>query len=219
MTYQAGTRPARRSGNGAMRIGVAAALGVTLVAAMALDTTVVRIGSENDARTAAFSPEQFGASQFPTVQADVEARAVAAPELAAAIAADKAAASVKYGVAAGTGAVMAVKFTGVVGEGKSGVYKVAVPDLPPELTVRVQTGPAINGTDLRDATGKIGFDQFKNQIEYQNAGSALNNAMKSQVLAGIDGASLPGKTITVTGVFKLINPKSWLVTPVRLEVQ
>src|SRR5690606_25837565 len=116
--------------------------------------------------------------EFPKVQADVEARAVDAPTLAAAIAADKDGAAKQYGVAAGVGPVMAVKFTGVVGEGKSGIYNVAVPDIGEVPRIRVQTGPAINGTDLRDATGKITFGQFKNQIEYQNAGSALNNEMK-----------------------------------------
>ncbi|MGT2466735.1 DUF2291 family protein [Mesorhizobium atlanticum] len=29
-----------------------------------------------------------------------------------------------------------------------------------------RSGPAINGTDLRDATGDIVFGKFKNQIEY-----------------------------------------------------
>ena len=85
--------------------------------------------------------------------------------------------------------------------------------------MRVQTGPAINGTDLRDATGTIEFGQFTNQIEYQNAGAALNDAMKEQVLADVETAELTGRTISVTGVFKLINPKSWLVTPVALEVR
>jgi predicted lipoprotein len=83
----------------------------------------------------------------------------------------------------------------------------------------VQTGPAINGTDLRDATGTITFEQFTNQIDYQNAGSALNKEMKAQVLSKIDNGNLTGKTLSVVGVFQLINPNSWLVTPVRLDVQ
>ena len=83
----------------------------------------------------------------------------------------------------------------------------------------MQTGPAINGTELRDAPGTIEFGQFTNQIEYQNAGAALNDEMKKQVLAGVNTANLNGKTITVTGAFRLINPKSWLVTPVRMSVE
>jgi predicted lipoprotein len=194
-------------------------LAIVVFAAMALDTTVVRIGSEHDVQEKKFSPQSFGAEQFPIIRESVEARAVEAVELATAIAADKKAAGEKYGVKTTTGPVLPVKFTGVVGERKSNYNVVAVEGLPPELTLRVQTGPALNGTDLRDATGKIEFGHFTNQIEYQDAGSAINNEVKKQVLAGIDPTALTGKTVTVIGVFKLVNPKNWIVTPVRLEVK
>jgi len=197
---------------------VIAAAALVLVVAMALDTKVVPIGS--DTQPATFSPETFGAAEFPKIQAGIEARAVDAPTLAAAVMKDKDAAAKQYGIAssAGVGSEISVKFTGVVGEGKSGVYVVAVQGLPDTITVKVQTGPAINGTSLRDATGTIQFGQFVNQIEYQNAGAALNKEMKKQVLAKIDTANLTGKTIAVIGAFKLINPKNWLVTPVKLDV-
>jgi predicted lipoprotein len=94
-----------------------------------------------------------------------------------------------------------------------------VAGVPSDLLIRVQTGPAINGTDLRDATGTISFGQFSNQIAYQNAGSALNDKLKQQVLSKIGTASLTGKTISVVGAFQLINPKGWLVTPATLSVQ
>ncbi len=133
--------------------------------------------------------------------------------------ADKKAAGEKYGVATSVGPVIPVKFTGVAGEHKANYNTVTVEGLPAELSVRVQTGPALNGTDLRDATGQIEFGQFKNQIEYQDAGSAINNEVKKVVLAGIDPAALNGKTVTVIGAFKLVNPKNWIVTPVRLDVK
>lgn len=195
-----------------------AAAALVLLIAMALDTKVVPIGS--DAQPQAFSPEAFGAAEFPKIQAGIEARAVDAPTLAAAIVKDKDAAAKQYGIAssAGVGSEISVKFTGVVGEGKSGIYVVAVQGIPDTITVKLQTGPAINGTSLRDATGTIQFGQFVNQIEYQNAGAALNKEMKKQVLAKIDTANLTGKTVAVIGAFKLINPKNWLVTPVKLDV-
>ena len=71
----------------------------------------------------------------------------------------------------------------------------------------------------RDATGEIQFGAFKNQIEYQNAGAGINNAMKKEVLAAIDPSALTGKTVSVVGAFTLVNPKNWLVTPVELKVQ
>lgn len=186
---------------------------------MALDTTVVEIGSERDVREKKFSPQTYGAEQFPIIKQSIETRAVDAVELATAIAADKKAAGEKYGVKTTTGPVMPVTLTGVVGERKANYNVVTVEGLPPEITVRVQTGPALNGTDLRDATGQIEFGHFTNQIEYQDAGSAINNEVKKQVLAGIDPTQLSGKTISVIGVFRLVNPKNWIITPVRLEVK
>ncbi|MQT14738.1 DUF2291 family protein [Segnochrobactrum spirostomi] len=196
-----------------------AAIAVVVVGAIALDTKVVRIGSAEDERQAGFSPEAYGATAFPKIQAAVEAKAVDAATLATALAADSAAATAKYGVASGTGPLFSVRFTGTVGTGKSGIYTVSVEGMPAGDGIRVQTGPAINGTELRDATGEIQFGQFKNQIEFQNAGSAINKEMKKQVLASVDTANLSGKTIKVVGVFRLLNPKNWLVTPVKLDVQ
>ena len=200
------------------RLVIAVVAAVVLIA-IGFDTKVVKIGSSDDVASQVFSPETFGTTEFPKIKAKITERAVDAKTLAAAIAADKNAAAKQYGVAAGVGAVMPVSFTGVVGEGKSGIYNVAVEGVPGEVRVRVQTGPAINGTDLRDATGEIQFGAFKNQIEYQNAGAGINNAMKKEVLGGIDAASLSGKTVSVVGAFTLVNPKNWLVTPVELKVQ
>ena len=198
---------------------VIAALAVLVVAAIALDTKVVKIGSDEDVANEVFSPEKFGSEEFPKIQSSIEERAVDATTLADAVVADKAAAAKQYGVPAGIGSVIPVTFTGVVGDGKSGIYNVAVDGMPPEIKIRVQTGPAINGTDLRDATGEIEFGHFTNQIEYQNAGAAINNEMKKQVLASVDTSTLKDKTISVVGAFTLVNPKNWLVTPVELKVQ
>ena len=192
---------------------------VIVIGAIAADTKVVKIGSEHDVREQGFQPETFGATEFPKVQADVEKRAVDAVTLANAVLADKKAAGEKYGVATTTGPVLPVSLTGTFGERKANLNEFKVDGIPEGITVRVQTGPAINGTDLRDATGKIEFGQFTNQIEYQDAGSAINNEMKKATLGGLDPEKLAGKTATVIGVFKLINPKNWLVTPVKVDVK
>jgi predicted lipoprotein len=216
------TQPAHAASapsKGNLKIIVSAVAAMVVIGAIALDTKVVKIGSASDVRQQAFSPETFGAEQFPQIQADVEKRAVAASELATAIVADKKAAGEKYGVATSTGPVIPVTLTGTFGARKSNTNEMKIDGLPPETVVRVQTGPAVNGTDLRDATGTIEFGQFTNQIQYQDAGSAINNEMKKAVFAGLDPDQLDGKTATVVGVFKLINPKNWLVTPVKVEVK
>ena len=192
---------------------------VVVLGLMALDTTVVHVGSARDTREAAFSAEAYGAKAYPSIRDAIVAKAVDAVTLAAAIAADKAAATAQYGTPGGVGPIFAVSFTGVVGERKSGIFTIAVPGMPDAPTVRLQTGPAINGTELRDATGTVTFGQFTNQIEYQDAGSALNDQVKAQVLEGLDRDTLAGRTVRVVGVFRLVNPKSWLVTPVSLVVE
>ena len=209
----------RRSRRG-VRAAIAAGLAVVLIVAMALSTKAVKIGSAGDTQVKAFDPAVYGEAQFPKTQAAIEGRAVSADTLATAIAKDQDAAGKQYGVAGGgIGPEISVKFTGVAGSEDAGIYTVKVPNVPDSVIIRVQTGPAINGTDLRDATGTISFEQFTNQIDYQNAGYAINTAMKKAVLSKVDTAKLTGKTISVVGVFQLINPNGWLVTPVKLDVK
>jgi predicted lipoprotein len=209
----------KRSRRG-VRAAIAVVLLLILIAAMALSTKAVKIGSVADTQVKTFDPDAYGVAQFPKSQVAIESRAVSADTLAAAIAKDQDAAGKQYGVAGGgIGPEISVKFTGVAGSEDSGIYTVKVPNVPDTVTIRVQTGPAINGTDLRDATGTISFEQFTNQIDYQNAGYAINAEMKKEVLSKIDASKLTGKTISVVGVFQLINPNGWLVTPVKLEVK
>ncbi|WP_459696857.1 DUF2291 family protein [Acidisoma sp. C75] len=191
---------------------------IVLLVAMGLNVRVVRIGSQAAATPGAFNPAAYGAREFPKIRAEIEKRAVDAATLAAAIAKNPDDAAKRYGVPGMIGPEYAVKFTGVAGQDTYGVYTVSIPGVPPSLTVRVQMGPAINGTAVRDATGTITFGQFTNQIDYQNAGSALNNEIKKQVLAKIATQKLTGKTISIVGAFQYVVPNSWLITPVAAEV-
>ncbi|OBQ92534.1 MULTISPECIES: DUF2291 domain-containing protein [unclassified Mesorhizobium] len=198
---------------------VAVGLGVVVLAAIALDTKVVQIGSSADVSQEAFSPDRFGEKEFPRIKAFVVEHAVNAATFGPAVMADKNAAAKQYGTASSTGAIIPVRLTAVAGEAKSGVYELKADGVPADIHVRVQAGPAINGTDLRDATGDIVFGKFKNQIEFQDAGSGINRAMKKATLDAIDTASLSGKTLEIFGVFRLINPKNWLITPVKVTVK
>jgi len=206
----------RKKVRAAVMLGLPA---VMLVAAMVLDTKVVAIGSNENVGATVFSPDNFGETEFPKLQKSIEDKSVDAVTLVTALQENRDAAVAKYGVPGSIGPAISVKFSGVVGQGRSGIYFVSVPGLPDDVRIRVQTGPAINGTDIRDATGTISFGQFKNQIEYQDAGAALNREMKKTVLSKLDTSTLTGKTISVVGVFQLVNPKSWLVAPVALEVK
>ncbi|MBK0332400.1 DUF2291 domain-containing protein [Brachybacterium halotolerans subsp. kimchii] len=191
---------------------IIAVLAVILVVA---GTKVVPDGQEVASGPAAFDKATYGPKTFPTIQKGIAEKAVAAPDLAASIEKDPEAAK-KEGVESAGNTVYATTFTGKVHDCESGICEVAVDGMPKDVSVRMQVGPAINGTDLRDATGTLGFGQFTNQIEYQDAGAALNEEMKKQVLD--PAGDLDGKTVTVTGAFTAINPQGWLVTPSDLEV-
>lgn len=195
------------------------AFAIAVAAGIGLDTTIVHIGSDADVRQQAFSPDAFGNAEFPRIQDFISRMAVDGVTIAPEVLADKAAAGAKYGTLSSTGSIMMVRLTGIMGEAKAGNYDFAVEGMPAEVKVRVQTGPAINGTDLRDAPGDIEFGAFRNQIEYQDAGSGINRAMKVAVLDGIDTSSLSGKTVEVVGAFRLVNPKNWLITPVAVVVK
>lgn len=208
----------RRLSAGAKR-GVWIGVIVLVLLGIVLGTRVVSSDDPLAQGAVDFDPATFGAENFPTVQSTIVDKATDATTLADAIAADPDAAAKEYAVQSSGGPVYSVTFTGVVGEGQSGIYEVTVDGVPDDLLIRVQTGPAINGTDLRDATGDITFGQFTNQIDFQNAASALNDELKKTVLADVDTTNLTGKTIEVTGAFTLVNPAAWLVTPVELSVQ
>ena len=194
---------------------------VVVLALMALGTKFVGNDSALGRGPQKFSAAQFGTDNIGEVRDGVTKRAVDATTLSTALKANVAAATKKYAtpVAGAPGPEFSVKFTGTVTSVADGIAQVSVPNLRKSLILRVQIGPAINGTDLRDATGAYQFGQFTNQIDYQNAAAALNDAVKKDVLAKLEATKLKGKTFAVVGAFQLINPDGWLVTPVTMDAK
>ena len=220
MTTAAATRKPQASAKRNLKTWIYVAVVVVVLAIIALGTKVV---SDDDAAQfagpAKFDAATYGAEEFPVVQQFVSENAAQATELAAALSADKDAAIEQFSSSTSDNPVFPVTLTGVVGEKTGNSYEIDVEGMPDDLVVRVQVGPAINGTDLRDVTGQISFGQFTNQIEFQNAGAALNEELKTAVLGDIDVDSLSGKTITLSGAFTSINPDAWLIAPTELSVQ
>ena len=82
---------------------------------------------------------------------------------------------------------------------------------------KVQIGPAVRGTALRDTLEFVNFNEFKNQIEWAQFGKAFNEKINAALLGPLPRDGLTGKTVTVTGAFPL--PSSGqlpLVTPAEL---
>ncbi len=193
---------------------------VALLVAMALDTTWFPVGKDIPGQQKAFdatayAQEQYDATIVPAITDGAVDLAVLAPELAQ----DLDAAGEQYGSRDGSSPyTFPVSFEGVAGKPEGGLLPVRVPGLPPEVRVSVQIGPAVNGTALRDVTGTVKFNDFVNQVEYADAALALNDQMRSSVLADLDRTSLAGSTVTVIGATAPLNPELITVTPVSLEV-
>lgn len=84
---------------------------------------------------------------------------------------------------------------------------------------KVQLGPVVRGTALRDVLPFIPFSAFKNQIEYANVGRALNTHVFDSKLSKLDRENLIGKQVHLTGAF--VTPTTGaeiLITPSDLTV-
>lgn len=70
-------------------------------------------------------------------------------------------------------------------------------DRKPDLSI--QTGPILQGTALRDATGLIPFSDFTNQLQYADVGNELNKRVLQSVLASLQPAALLGRRLSFLG--------------------
>ena len=84
------------------------------------------------------------------------------------------------------------------------------------LPVKLQIGPIILGTALRDAVKFITFQQFTNQMQYGGVSDELNGRVSKEVISKLDVKTLVGKRLQIKGAFTYdtANPKDVLVTPV-----
>jgi predicted lipoprotein len=193
---------------------------VVVLAAMGLatewrsaDAPATTSESERTFDAAAYGKETFG-----KVAPLIEQNAVPLTELVPALKADPDAAGEKYGKRVGSSPYsFPVSVEGTAAELNGSMQSLTVEGLPPGTQVWVQVGPAITGTSLRDATGTIKFGDFLNQVQYSDAGTALNNEVRTTVLKGVTPANLKGKKISVVGAFTFLTPDVITLTPVKFE--
>lgn len=208
--------PARRLRIRPWMIGTVA---LVVVAGVGAATTTYRSISDvaSAAEEAAFSPAEYAQEHFESdVVPQVEKEAVELPTLLSDL--DGGADEGDYGNSPGAGSSYSfpVTLTATVEEIKEPVAALSVDGVDDETTVQLQVGPALNGTALRDVTGTVDFNDFTNQLEFQNVATEFNNIVRDTVLT--DTTVAEGDTITVTGAFTRVNPKLVSVVPVDLEV-
>lgn len=84
--------------------------------------------------------------------------------------------------------------------------------------IRMQIGPILSGTDVRDALKFINFNQFLNQVQYEEVSVEINSRIRHDVLADVDPAKLKGQNVEFTGAFSYSDPRNITVMPVTLDV-
>lgn len=152
------------------------------------------------------------------------AKAVEAPTLISALASSPAKACAQYGnvPAQGSPCAFMIKGTGRVVSVTSALSGTQlVVDFPPydgKDEVSIAVGPALLGTAVRDALSFIKFTQFANQVDYADVGIALNDKVRSDVIAGRTFTGARGHTVTFLGATEGVDPKGIVVTPVQLSV-
>ena len=84
---------------------------------------------------------------------------------------------------------------------------------------RVQIGPAVRGTALRDSLDFIQFNDFTNQIDFAQFGKAFNGYADKTMLSKLPRETLEGRSAKVLGAYTLGSGQDLpLVTPAEAEI-
>ena len=117
--------------------------------------------------------------------------------------------------------------TAVDTESRVGTLTLQLDGYDGPITVQLYIGPRIpsDETAVRDAVGFINFGDFRDQTEYGKVGSELNKRIASEVLGGLDVATLEGKRIAFYGALGIrtfnlidIDVSTLTVVPIQVEV-
>lgn len=86
--------------------------------------------------------------------------------------------------------------------------------------VRVQIGPVMRGTALRDCLDFVSFNQFTNQIDFAQFGKAFNLHVDKTLTSKLPRDQLVGKDVKMLGAYPLAGGSDLpLVTPAKIELQ
>jgi predicted lipoprotein len=84
---------------------------------------------------------------------------------------------------------------------------------------RVQIGPAIRGTALRDSLDFVQFNDFTNQIDFAQFGKAFNAYADKTVLSTLPREALEGRIVKLIGAYTIEGGQDLpLVTPAETEI-
>ncbi len=207
-----------------------AAAALAFVCAIALSgCKIVKTPTAEEAAEAAsggFNPDRMVAESWDTkVVPYLDKKAGGFQEVAALASGNPEAAGAKYGHKEKQGSApwtFATRLTGtiVAAETKSrSAYVDVDADGDGKADARVQIGPAIRGTAIRDSLDFVNFNEFKNQIEWAQYGKSFNTHVNDLILEKLSRDGLVGKKVEALGAFPLpAKGQLPLFVPVQLTV-
>jgi len=88
-----------------------------------------------------------------------------------------------------------------------------------QADARVQIGPVMRGTALRDVLDFVSFNDFTNQIDFAQFGKAFNLYVDKTVTSKLPRPELMGKSVTILGAYPFgAANETPLVTPAEIVV-
>lgn len=181
--------------------------------------TVVDIAAQDEIeKSEAFDAAVYVEEKWDEIQSDVREGAVDLAMVLNAIEVDAngsvakealIAVTEQYGlITPGEAHVYAVRAAGTVvsvdTESSRGTLQLQVSGYDGPIQFNVYIGPRLpsGDTSVRDAVG-IGFGDFREQTEYGQVASEINNRVRDEILATLDFESMVGSQITVLGAFTI----------------
>jgi predicted lipoprotein len=114
----------------------------------------------------------------------------------------------------GKGKVLAVDT-----ESRAGTMAVDLDPYDGTLDLKIQVGPVVKGTSIRDSLSFISFDEFENQIEFAKLANTMNKKACEAALGTTDVSSMVGKEIAFIGFFTADGTEDVLATPIEITIQ
>lgn len=86
-----------------------------------------------------------------------------------------------------------------------------------ENGAKIQIGPVIKKSVVRDSLSFINFGDFSNQIEYANISREINIYIKKNIVNSVSSDFTVGDNIEIIGVFILDKSDNIIITPIFIE--
>jgi predicted lipoprotein len=102
-------------------------------------------------------------------------------------------------------------------ESRNGTVSLDLKPYDDQSDLKMQIGPVIRGTSIRDSLDFISFDNFGNQIEYAQFSSELNDKVIQEVLNDFDFENLLDKGINFKGV-AIKDSSEIILTPIEIDL-